>query len=948
MSLTKELLGILRNSEEPLCKRLKIADNAFKSIELPIQHKEAVLLKWLRKTTRSDEPEAWNLLLNWLTSQQMQNLNKSDTKEECRLLMETIIRRIEKSNNVNAIINCAFTIMVNRSFQYFYKIEPKEYCYFVAKILLRVENEEQLCSFLKNEQLFNRDLISSERFYQCFMEEVLPHLGLIAEKFCNNKAVFQEIAKIVEKCLFHRNYKHFSGAFKLLMDEVEDTKEIPPQLHKLLCEINGFWIDYKGNLYYVYKLIFHSYCASYNNDFQIIYKFFIVLLQIAGFDMANYYKLDKLKEYESKRAKLNQSVMILKELLNVLINNTVDINAELKEITFSDLIRNLTLLILSLTKQPNENIYEYLNCLIILDPLAVEKILDNILAYIMVSNKKNMKAQYKKFFTSLFEVFVKLHRIPTIISRILAITKVALEGKYEFNKSNINLSIQYEEEELTINDPVVQDMIPNDVLNYFTQCITTLPKWQVINIFLTFRYHLEHAVATDLSRDFPRPALYAWEIGNIEIICILLSQFLCSVRVAEHTVPTLMVEKFVKIMEELKVVLSNFGSSLVKLEHNPVLMRAYLNVCYSWGELYINLAYYSSNGEVVFQRTLDSDSSACNITYLHPYLSRDQWCLISQRIANFGEKPCKQIMHKLYIQKLKALLLFEEDINEETISSIRTSILSVIDDHWRDLIFDQLVLDEIISKSNALFHIAEIVLEDIVKTYNYQQLNSFFDCKELISAMLYMCVYKLNKAFKRKQKRGTQTRISLSSKIFPSITENLFLNQTEDLQPLIETFLKEIKVEVDNSSLNKELICVVNEKDLFDYMNVIKNIPVVQYDNANIQQTLVIHFICICIDLRYSYVEYVDLIGTYESILLGLIQNCNTSLKFLVTPFDTLKIIINKFSRYLELFTLIIQNVLKNEDDLEFLNNTIQFLTKSLNQEKYLLCTVEILNAINK
>lgn len=46
-----------------------------------------------------------------------------------------------------------------------------------------------------------------------------------------------------------------------------------------------------------------------------------------------------------------------------------------------------------------------------------------------------------------------------------------------------------------------------------------------------------------------------------------MCQFLCSVRIAEHTVPTVMVEKFVKSMEELKEVLSRFGSALVKMEH---------------------------------------------------------------------------------------------------------------------------------------------------------------------------------------------------------------------------------------------------------------------------------------------------------------------------------------------------------------------------------------------
>lgn len=73
-------------------------------------------------------------------------------------------------------------------------------------------------------------------------------------------------------------------------------------------------------------------------------------------------------------------------------------------------------------------------------------------------------------------------------------------------------------------------------------------------------------------------------------------------------------------------------------------MRAFLNIAYNWGELYIALAYYSINDEFKMQTKFDKDFSFCNITYLHSYLTRDQWSLLFQRITNFGEKPCNEIM----------------------------------------------------------------------------------------------------------------------------------------------------------------------------------------------------------------------------------------------------------------------------------------------------------------
>lgn len=83
-------------------------------------------------------------------------------------------------------------------------------------------------------------------------------------------------------------------------------------------------------------------------------------------------------------------------------------------------------------------------------------------------------------------------------------------------------------------------------------------------------------------------------------------------------------------------------------------MAAFLNISYCWAELYITLAYYSINNGVEIQKTVNTDFSACNLIYLHSYLTTEQWCLISQRISNFGEKPCIFLMvnkNTLFLKK---------------------------------------------------------------------------------------------------------------------------------------------------------------------------------------------------------------------------------------------------------------------------------------------------------
>lgn len=73
-------------------------------------------------------------------------------------------------------------------------------------------------------------------------------------------------------------------------------------------------------------------------------------------------------------------------------------------------------------------------------------------------------------------------------------------------------------------------------------------------------------------------------------------------------------------------------------------MFSFLNLCYNWGENAILLNYYIPNNQTLIEGYNKIDNTANNLTYLHSYLSTDQWSLVSQRIKNFGEQPCKRIL----------------------------------------------------------------------------------------------------------------------------------------------------------------------------------------------------------------------------------------------------------------------------------------------------------------
>lgn len=72
-------------------------------------------------------------------------------------------------------------------------------------------------------------------------------------------------------------------------------------------------------------------------------------------------------------------------------------------------------------------------------------------------------------------------------------------------------------------------------------------------------------------------------------------------------------------------------------------MKPYLNMSFTWGEVYISLKYYLTSVDVELKRSTDNDWTAHNVTYIHNYLPKEQWHTIFQRIANFGDTPCQNI-----------------------------------------------------------------------------------------------------------------------------------------------------------------------------------------------------------------------------------------------------------------------------------------------------------------
>lgn len=122
--------------------------------------------------------------------------------------------------------------------------------------------------------------------------------------------------------------------------------------------------------------------------------------------------------------------------------------------------------------------------------------------------------------------------------------------------------------------PIIKDLIisqnykidlilPNLFLQKFEKSLIPMASWQIINILKTFLFHLEAV----LTIDYINNKIDSGQVLYVEYIITLLCTLLSCVRMAEHTVSDIVVDKFTKIMEDIKVILEKLGALLLKMEH---------------------------------------------------------------------------------------------------------------------------------------------------------------------------------------------------------------------------------------------------------------------------------------------------------------------------------------------------------------------------------------------
>ncbi|XP_057669503.1 uncharacterized protein LOC130901874 [Diorhabda carinulata] len=569
--------------------------------------------------------------------------------------------------------------------------------------------------------------------------------------------------------------------------------------------------------------------------------------------------------------------------------------------------------------------YKILEKMIPIDPTITQTQLEEILQFTLMG--EGNANEYEKILLMIIDTFSKLHRFENLIFKIVTVINNYCEDVSNKKKKKVNLE--------------VRDLLTTNILASISRIIQNLASWQVINVFKTLLFSLKKVV--DNLNVLGAKIEYCF---HLEYLSELMGTFLSSIRVAEHTVAVNVVEKTKKCQKELEDILHNLGTGLLNRKHNCSLMRSFLNMGYYWAEMNIILKYYSLNQEDKTKASaLDYNLAACNITYIHPYLSIDEWCSISERITNFGEVSCKQLLYKLFVQKVQALYIFEEKVSEEVLQDLLRYLTRDLNDIWKYILQNKFLSNNLLplmdqSSINAL---TEILIDEFD---NFQNIQHIFDNTTILNAIVYTVIAKCDRLIsnrKRKHNEEGQMKKMRSTKIFNEMANALFEEENKDITPL-----KKIKriMEID---IENNLEVTFEESKVLVLLEVARKFPIL-FCKQSVQNYFLLYLFSLHKDMtsEFSKKNYTNLQVSLETIILGILQQYKYRLEDIFTINNLCDEVLTNFIEWKSVVTLIIENLFRDREEVVNVESFVLHMADKLHIYTYMYCAICILNTLNK
>lgn len=400
-----------------MAKRLKLAESAFCTMDLPLVRKEDLLFEWLCKSCATNQ-HAWQTLNNCL---KFDHINIRIDVKQC--LIDMLVRTLESDieNIYEEIFECCCLVLANNSMRQYFTNKPKILGLLMKALLNNVLKHsscgnvmQEECNLLKpcklspaeNDAIINsieslmqiyKQIITKNELRLIFIRDILyPMCTLVDHTHTDNK---NQLGIVVYKCI----QRILLGKNKSVQNKQigENDQSIFSDLFCVLSE-HMKTSNFQNN-FLTYEFIFRTIISTYKSDVTLLDMFFRNLINSSG-----KYKWE-----------------IMDSFLKLLKDVMLDFDNAIDDVTLTEYFQNFINEILMLNSIIHVH-YRVLAQLSYINPILIEKNISDILNKILM---KEQTVDYTNLLIAILYASTKLRREQKFISQLLITLKHAATKK---------------------------------------------------------------------------------------------------------------------------------------------------------------------------------------------------------------------------------------------------------------------------------------------------------------------------------------------------------------------------------------------------------------------------------------------------------------------------------------------------------------------------------------
>ncbi|XP_036139029.1 uncharacterized protein LOC105834789 isoform X3 [Monomorium pharaonis] len=790
MALSRELLKRLNSDDYPLAKRLKLAETAFHTMDLPLLRKEDLLLEWLCKTYSTNQ-HTWKTLNNCLKHDYV-NIRGDIKQCLIDMLIQTLKDNME--NIYEDVLECCNLVFANNSMRQYFMHKPKILGLLIKTLLdalkrfscnnvtqeefnqlyetnklSSVENNVMINTIKSLTQIHKQLITANDELRLIFMQDILYPMCILIDYTCINNTNQLSIAasKCIQQFLLRK-----SRSMQNKQTE-ESDQAMFSDLFSILSE-RAKTSSLQSNLL-TYRFIFHTLIHAYKSDAVSIDVLFRNLINSSG-----RYKWEIL---DSFLALLNDTVLDF--------DNIVD------GITLTEYLQNFINEILTENDVTCVH-YRVLIQLSYINPLLIEKNITDILNKIVM---KEQTIEYTNLLIALLYSSAKLRREQKFISQLLISLKQHATKKETYKA-------------------VMSPFFPDKFKIKLTKTISNFSSSQTIMTLKSLIYYLNTDCVELLQSNTSCKNILILK-ATVELLITLFE----SMQVFEHTRLLSTHEKFINGLSETRDALSLLIDKTLCLSHNETIIIILLNAVKSLSEI-----------QNMFKCYVLKDTVTKNLPF--PILD-DPWQQLIQRITNFGEDNCKNVMNKLILHRLKLDVSNKPIKLHDLIGGFEHS-WSIVLKHDTDLLekkeidvfkyIEPKILVNQLAQNKAFSKACELSLQNVKSYETLKSLVKSAQCKEVMCIILECMEVVKPKLDTEQEAIFRKAEKKLTKAILKVLPENI--NDTLDIKCLIAVLKVTLKTGKVTDTL--KILTELTLKDLFTARENLSNTN--NTNNSELQQ----------------------------------------------------------------------------------------------------------------